>query len=265
MKKKNKIRFKILKLLFLFILSIVITLTIILFLVMNNIIDTRQTMVKENQVIKDIITYEKNNDEVLVISKFNKNNTDYIPYDKLPKYLIDAVISIEDKRFYEHDGIDYLRTLGAIYSYLINDGQSDFGGSTITQQLVKTVTLDNDKTWTRKIREWYRSFDIERNLNKEDIITTYLNSIYFGNENYGIKKVANDYLNKNVEDLNLAECAMIAASIQSPENTNPFKNNESKQRLLERKNLVLLEMLNLNKVNKEEYNKALEYKIKFRK
>lgn len=265
MKKKNKRRLKIFKLLFLFILSILLTLSIILLLVMNNIIDSRETMSKENQVIKDIITFEKNNDEVLVISKFNKDNLDYVAYENIPKYLIDAVISIEDKRFYQHDGIDYFRTFGAIYSYLINDGQSDFGGSTITQQLVKTVTLDNDKTWTRKVREWYRSFDIERNLTKEEIITTYLNTIYFGNENYGIKQVCNDYLGKKVENLNLAECAMIAASIQSPENTNPYKNKESKQRLLERKDLVLLEMLNLNKINKDEFNKALEYKIKFRK
>lgn len=262
-KDKKNSKFKIIKGLFsLFLLVILIT-AIIVASVLINIIDHRDCMNNENKQIANLITKTKDKDVVTVISKDDENSKAI--YSNIPQNLVDAVISIEDKRFMKHDGIDYIRTMGAVFSFVKNDGDSNYGGSTITQQLIKVTTLDNKRSWTRKIREWTRAIYIETKLSKEQIISEYLSTIYLGNNNYGIIEVSKDFFNKDIKDLTLAECSTIAATIQSPERTNPYRSKEARESLLERKDIVLKEMYDLGKISKEEYDKAVAEKIVFNK
>lgn len=186
-------------------------------------------------------------------------------YEDLPKYLVDAVVSIEDERFWVHNGVDIKRTGAAIITYVLHRGNSSFGGSTITQQLVKNITEDNETSWKRKIREWYRAFEMERELKKEEILEAYLNKIYFGEGANGVEMAAQTFFAKSAKDVNLAEAACLAASIQTPEGTNPYNGDEAKQRLIERQKVVLDKMLSLGKITEEEYNTAINTELTFKK
>ena len=189
----------------------------------------------------------------------------FVEYEDIPNSVIDAVIAIEDERYFEHKGIDYKRTFGAAYTYITNNGSSDFGGSTITQQLVKNVTEDKETNVNRKIREWYRASVLESKFSKEEIFEDYINTIYMGEGAYGFEVAARKYFAKHLKDVNLAESAILAAAIQSPESTNPYKSDETKQRLLDRQKIVLKKMLSLGKITILEYNEALNTTIEFKK
>ena len=179
----------------------------------------------------------------------------FVEYEDIPTSVVDAVVSIEDERFFEHRGIDIKRTVGAAYSYIINNGDSDFGGSTITQQLVKNVTDDKETNINRKIREWYRATVLESNFSKEEIFEDYINTIYMGEGAYGFEVAARKYFGKSLSDVNLAESAILAAAIQSPESTNPYR----------RQKVVLSKMLSLGKITILEYNEAISTPIEFKK
>ena len=207
--------------------------------------------------------YDKDNNQIGQL--FDSENRISIEYKDLPQHVIDAVVSIEDERFFEHNGIDIKRTMGAIFTYIFNGGDSNFGGSTITQQLVKNTKKDSERSWTRKIREWYRAITLETKASKEDILAYYLTTIYFGNGSYGIETAAQNYFGKGVKDVNIAEAAALAAMIQTPEATNPYRSDEAKQKLLERKDLVLSQMLKLGKITQEQYDEAKAYNLEFKK
>ena len=96
-------------------------------------------------------------------SLFDRENRISVEYKDLPTHVVDAVVAIEDERFFSHHGVDIKRTAGAIVTYILNGGKSNFGGSTITQQLVKNITKDDDANWKRKVREWYRAYTLEKN------------------------------------------------------------------------------------------------------
>lgn len=188
-----------------------------------------------------------------------------VEYTDLPKYVVNSVVAIEDERFFYHKGIDIKRTAGAIFTYLTNKGNSDFGGSTITQQLVKNITQDKEGSVARKVREWIRALKLEKAMNKEEIFIAYVNTIYFGEGSYGIEVASKNFFGKSVKDLNIAEAAIMAASIQSPESTNPYKSEESKKRLLDRQKVVLDKMLQLGFITQEEYSEAVAYNVEFGK
>ena len=138
----------------------------------------------------------------------------------------EAFISIEDERFYQHKGVDIKRTAHAILNYIIHKGDTSFGGSTITQQLVKISMNDKDKSWERKIREWSRAVQVEKMLTKDQILQRYLNRIYLGSANgleiRGVEAASNYYFNKSAKDLSIAEAAFIAGINHSPNNYNVF-------------------------------------------
>ena len=188
-----------------------------------------------------------------------------IDYDELPQDVIDAVVAIEDERFWTHQGVDIKRTGAAIVTYVLNKGNSSFGGSTITQQLIKNVTEDKETSWKRKIREWYRAYSLEQVLEKEEIIEAYLNKIYFGEGANGIEVAAETYFAKSAKDLNLAESACLAASIQLPEVTNPYNGEEAQEKLIARQKIVLNKMLDLEMITQQEYDEAVNYKLVFKK
>ncbi len=207
--------------------------------------------------------YDKDGNKIDVL--YGNENRIELKYDEIPKSVVDAVVSIEDERFFEHKGVDLKRTFGAAYTYLTNNGNSDFGGSTITQQLVKNVTEDKETNIKRKIREWYRAYVLESNFSKEKIFEEYINTIYMGEGAYGFEVASKKYFGKSLKDVNLSESAVLAAAIQSPESTNPYTSDECRKRLLDRKNVVLSKMLELGKITTLEYNEAINTNIEFKK
>ncbi len=176
-------------------------------------------------------------------------------YEDIPKILIDAYIAVEDQRFYEHDGVDMTRTASAIYNFFIPTSSSYGGGSTITQQLIKNVSGDNQTTMQRKIQEIFRAFNVEKKFSKQEIMEMYLNTIYLSHNSYGVRVAAQTYFGKELQDLNLAECAAIASIGKWPINYDPIVNPKNN---LERRNLVLKLMLQQGRITQEQFDEAYD-------
>jgi penicillin-binding protein 1A len=178
-------------------------------------------------------------DGSLVYTFHAEENRKVVPLEEIPTYVRDAVVAIEDERFYRHDGIDVRAILRALRANA-EAGQVEEGGSTITQQYVKNVLLhDDSQTLSRKIEEASMALQLERRFSKDRILELYLNAIYFGNGAYGIEAAAHQYFGKSATDLTLAEGALIAGLIQRPSATDPYKEPGL---ALERRNLVLERM-----------------------
>lgn len=233
--------------------------------VITGIIDKTESVSVEEIVNQNLTTYIYDKDGNVIDAIYDSENRVNVKYSDLPENLVDAIISIEDERFFSHNGVDLKRTLGAIASYVFNGGESNFGGSTITQQLIKNIMKDKEASWERKIREWYRAISIETKMSKEEIFEAYVSTIYLGEGSYGVEVASNTYFGKSIKDINLAESAVIAAIIQSPESTNPYSGDEQKEKLLARQKLVLKQMLKLGKITQEEYDEAAAYEIVFKK
>jgi membrane peptidoglycan carboxypeptidase len=139
-----------------------------------------------------------------------------VTYDQLPPVLIDAVVSAEDRGFFQHSGVDPMGIARALVANVRNESVQQ-GGSTITQQYVKNVYLTQERTFTRKIKEAALAVKVERELSKDEILTRYLNVIYFGRGAYGVQAASRAYFGKNVEDLDLPQAAYLAGLIRSPE------------------------------------------------
>lgn len=182
-----------------------------------------------------------------------EQNRIWIGIDKMPDDLVNAYIAIEDKRFKTHNGVDWKRTVSAFANMFINLYSSNQGGSTITQQLVKNLTGDNDQSPMRKIREIMRARYIEDTYTKETIIECYLNTIALANGLYGVEVASNYYFDKSASDLNLAECATLAAMAKEPEYYRPDTNPENNK---ERRLDVLWEMYDQGLITGDEYEAA---------
>ena len=193
-----------------------------------------------------------------VIAELGNEQKKLTPVDieDIPKNLVDAYVSIEDESFYSHHGVDVKRTGGAILSYITSFGHSSYGGSTITQQLVKNLTGDTTDSITRKVKEWWKAFLLECYFSKDDILEMYLNIIYVGPNVYGVQTGAKYYFNKDVKDLTLAECAYLAGINNSPNYYNPFEGYDNEEDITDRTLTVLQKMLELGKIDESEYEKA---------
>lgn len=192
------------------------------------------------------IIYDANGNQIATVHA----EEDRIPVKiaQVPKYLQDAFVAVEDNRFYEHNGIDPKGILRAAWSN-IRGGEVSEGGSTITQQLAKNAYLTQDRTMKRKIQEVFLALQLEKQYTKQEILELYLNQIYFGQGAYGVQAAAKVYFNKNVEDLTLNECAMLAGIPKSPNYYSPFNNLQAAQ---ERKGVVLDQMVKYGYVNRQE-------------
>ena len=175
----------------------------------------------------------------------------------MPNNLKNAYVAIEDERFYSHHGVDIKRTASAIFNYVIHFGSSSFGGSTITQQLVKNLTGDNTDSIFRKVKEWWKAWLLETSLSKEEILEGYLNVIYVGPSIYGVDAGAKYYFNKSASDLSLEECAFLAGINHSPNSYNPFGDTDNSEKIENRTLTVLGKMLELEYINKDEYDIAV--------
>lgn len=158
----------------------------------------------------------------------------WVDYNDIPQYMEQAVISIEDKRFYTHKGVDWYRSVGAFFNMFLGM-RNDFGGSTITQQLIKNLTKQDDVTVQRKLLEIFQALELEKKYDKQDIMQWYLNVVYYGEGSYGVQAAAQTYFGKDIQDLDLAECAAIAGITNLPTYYDPFyslANNKERQEII---------------------------------
>ena len=204
--------------------------------------------------------YDENGNEVeLEDERVNGGeNRIWVPLREVPDHVIDAYIAIEDHRFWDHQGVDWYRTLGAVQNFFLPSG-STFGGSTITQQLVKMITGDDQYSIQRKVQEIFRALYLEQKLDKTEILEYYLNTIYLSQGCYGIKTAAKKYFNKEVSELTLAEGAALASIVKYPTKYDPKQNPEYN---LERRNTVLKTMYSYGKITKEEFEEAWDEPLK---
>lgn len=215
----------------------------------------------ENSIVKD--TDGKTIAEIGSEKAKNK-----ISASEIPSNLKNAYVAIEDERFYKHHGVDVKRTSAAIVSYVFHRGSSSFGGSSITQQVVKNLTGDSSSKISRKVNEWGKALILESFMNKDEILALYLNIIYVGPNVYGIETGSNYYFNKSVSDLSLEECAFLAGINNSPNSYNPYGDKDNTEKIKTRTKTVLSKMLKLKYINEDEYNTAVanvDNGLKFKK
>ena len=191
----------------------------------------------------------------------NSENRIWTDLEDIPKYLQEAAIAIEDKRFEKHHGVDWRGTTRAIVYTLF--GKNVQGGSTITQQLVKNVTGDNEVTVKRKITEIYRALELEKRYEKDEILEAYLNEVFFGQSCYGVVTASRMYFNKDVSDLTLAECASLMGITNNPSMYDPTLSSWTRENNRERQLTILGAMLEQGKISQEEYDEAKAEDIVF--
>jgi len=267
-KKKRKIKMKrfsgdLFTVLFALLMTVALTFFIVIGYVSHYIvsftnkeavIDLDEAELDQNQT-SIIYALDSKGKEVEIARLHGEENRVWVNLDKMSKYLPEAFIALEDKRFEEHHGVDWYRFLGVITKYNFNQG-----GSTITQQLIKNITGENDVTVVRKFKEIVTALNLEKHYSKNVILQAYLNTVALGNGCYGVQTAAETYFGKNVNDLNLAECATIAAITKAPTAYNPLFNPD-KNKI--RQEECLSKMLEQGKISKSEYDEAVNYKLIF--
>lgn len=219
-------------------------------------IDMTELVLAENSVIID-------SEENVLAELSGDENRKIITLQEMSPYLTKAYIAIEDERYLTHHGIDIKRTGAAILSFVTNGGKSTAGGgSTITQQLVKNITKEKDSTGlggiTRKLKEWYRAYQIEQELSKDQILELYLNLIFVGGnqDNRGVEIASQYYFNKSAKDLSISQCAFLAGINHSPNRYNPYNGKDVTEKITKRTKTVLGQMKKLGYITQEEYDTA---------
>ncbi|MEW6143772.1 MAG: PBP1A family penicillin-binding protein [Thermodesulfobacteriota bacterium] len=192
-----------------------------------------------------------------LIAEFAAERRKLIPYEDIPPHVRDAFIAVEDKRFFEHEGVDIKSILGAVLEN-IQEGDWVRGASTITQQVIKNIILTPERTLSRKIKEAILAHRIENNLSKEEILYLYLNHIYLADGTYGVEAASRNYFGKSARDITLAEAALLAGLPKKPEYYSPRKHPD---RALERQKLVLSKMEEAGFITREERFDAVDQKI----
>lgn len=193
--------------------------------------------------------FDVNNNQ---IGEFTMEKREVIPLENIPRNMVNSIIAMEDTAFFNHPGISVKGTLRAVLTDIVK-GKRAQGGSTITQQLAKTLYLTRKKEIIRKLREYILALQIEHRFSKQEILQLYLNQIWFGEGAYGIKEAARTYFGKNVSELSLSDCALLTAQIAAPSRFNPFSYPE---RAKNRRNTVLMRMYEEGFITKEEYDGA---------
>nr|WP_305119684.1 MULTISPECIES: transglycosylase domain-containing protein [unclassified Ruminococcus] len=199
-----------------------------------------------------IYVYDDNNEPVEYDRLHSSENRIWVDLKDIPQYMKDAQVAIEDKRFYEHNGVDWTRTAGAVLSLA---GGDSYGGSTLTQQLIKNITNDNEVSITRKLNEIFRALNLEREYTKDEILEAYLNIVNYGAGCNGVQSAANLYFAKNISDCSIAQCAAIAGITQNPSAYDPLEYPEANQK---RRETVIRAMYDQEMITKEEYDEAMK-------
>jgi len=236
----------------------------------NDILPTADLVLENYEMDAPSYVYSVNDKGEIAVLQELYASTDWkkADYEDIPKALINAAIAIEDKRFYEHQGVDWFTTLKAFANMFFGD--KTVGGSSITQQLIKNITEDDSVTIQRKVLEFFRATVVEKNYDKKVIIEEYLNSIYLGQGCRGVKSAAEAYFGKELQTLTIAECASLISITNNPSLFNPYGEKEfeyngevmnGRQRNRQRQLLVLGELLNQGYITREEYDEAVAQEL----
>ena len=204
-----------------------------------------------------IYYYDRYGNEQELTKIHSDQNRIWVDSNAISPIFKDAIVSIEDERFYKHNGVDMKRTIGATVKYVaakVGIGKSNYGGSTITQQVIKNITKEDDFKATRKIKEMMRAIALERQLSKDEILTMYCNIVYFANNCNGVEAAAKTYFNKSASELNLQEAASIAGITQYPSEYDPLAHPDKN---VEKRNTVLSKMYELGKISEADYHAAV--------
>lgn len=206
---------------------------------------------------------DSNGNEQMITTLSAEQNRIWVDADRIPQDMKDAFVAIEDERFYSHNGFDAMRTTKAFFAYVGNKltgKRTTFGGSTITQQLVKNLTRDTEQTAARKVQEISRAVNLEKQISKDKILELYMNSIYLSQGCNGVQTASQKFFGKDVSELNLAQCASIAGITQYPSLYDPLVNPDKNK---EKQEVVLNKMLELEYITKEEYDDAIGFELVF--
>ena len=188
----------------------------------------------------------------------------YVPISQVKNtYMDEAMISIEDERFYEHSGIDLKRIGSALLSALAHGGTATYGGSTITQQTVKLISGQDEHSTSRKVQEWFSAMQLEQNLSKDEILELYMNLAPMGNNYVGVQAAAQNYFGKDASELTLPECALLAGLPKSPSYYNPLRES-GRRNALRRMRIILGKMYELGYITEQQYNDALNTEVVFK-
>lgn len=187
------------------------------------------------------------------IEEIKQETDEYTEYEKLPKQYVNAVVAVEDRRFFEHNGVDLVSIARAVKKDIETMSFAE-GGSTITQQLAKNTYFTQKKEFTRKIAEVFMAFQFEKECSKEEIFELYVNTMYFGDGYYCVANASNGYFDKDVTEMNLYECTLLAGIPNAPSVYAPTKNPELAR---QRQAQVLNKMIKYNYLTKEEADKIL--------
>ena len=263
--KKKKLGFKYAFRRFLLIaLVVVVLLTAVVGGAMLGFIDNSMELIADeyNMDFTSIVycVDEKTGEPVEVDRLYSEQNRIWVDLENIPENLRNAFVAIEDERFEKHRGVDWKRTFGAFLGWVT--GNDTYGGSTITQQLIKNVTGDNDRSPIRKIQEIIRALNLETKMSKDQIVEMYMNTIYLGQGCHGVQAAANIYFSKDVSQLNLEECASIAGITQYPSKYDPLLNFEEHKKKQE---TVLNKMKELGYISAEECDNAKAAELKLKK
>lgn len=196
-----------------------------------------------------------------IVAQLSSSNVTPISLKEIPIQLREAIIAVEDKRFYDHHGVD-VKAIFRAFIQNIKAGEVVEGGSTITQQLVKNIYFSSEQTLTRKLKEAAMAIKVDFVYSKEDILELYLNKIYFGEGRWGVQGAANVYFSKNAQALSLAESALLAGLPKAPTHYSPIKD---KDKAISRRNLVLSLMLDQEYISEKEYNEAKSESVRLTK
>ena len=199
-------------------------------------------------------------DDGELIAEFFQEKREVVSLDRMPDHLIQAFVAGEDARFFQHKGLDYLAIFRALFRNIFS-GEILQGGSTITQQVVKSLLLSPEKSFARKIREAILAYRIEKNLTKEEILFLYLNQIYLGHGAYGVAAAAENYFGKSIEELNLAESALLAGLPQAPSKYSPLNHPDQAKK---RQQYVLYRMVDIGFISDGQLGRALQTPLTFK-
>ena len=262
--KKNSKAKVVKKICLILILIFVLLILIAAGIFMGIFFSDKFAMSKEDLLIDNSNTFIYDSEGNLIKELQGDENRKIVSLDDMPSYLPNAFIAIEDERFYDHHGVDIKRSAAATVTYVFNRGKSSFGGSTITQQLIKNITNEKEDEGKagiqRKIREMSRAYQIEKLITKKQILELYLNIIYlggYGKNICGVEVASEYYFDKSASDLSLAESAFLAGINHSPNNYNPFIETDNTEKIKKRTKTVLEKMKELGMISSEDYDKAI--------
>ncbi len=225
--------------------------------------DARETIYASNTATfrqtETSVVYDTDGKQIAILK--GEKDVYYIEYEEIPEYAIEAMISIEDKKFESHAGIDLKAIVRALLAYIEHKGEITQGASTITQQLSRNIFLTHEVSWERKIKEIFIALEIENKYTKDQIMEFYLNNIYFGNGYYGIQAASKGYFNKEVGKLTLGEIAFLCAIPNNPTIYDPIDNYDN---TIQRKNRILNQMYDDGKITLEEKNDAIYEEIELK-